>query len=676
MTTNTTKQNRLIHEASPYLLQHAHNPVDWYPWGQEAFDKAMKEDKPVFLSIGYSTCHWCHVMAHESFEDKDVANVLNSGFVSVKVDREQRPDIDEVYMSVCQAMTGSGGWPLSIFMGADKRPFFAGTYFPRDTAFGRIGFIELCANVLRVWKTDRQSLLENSSRIIEHLTAQPAAGSAAEDADAVIDSGYRHLEAGFDKEHGGFSHAPKFPTPHNILFLLKYSTAKNEPKALRMAELTLESMFRGGIYDHIGGGFSRYSTDREWLVPHFEKMLYDNAMLLLAYSEAYTATKKDKYRAVIDGIAGYVLRDMRSQSGGFYSAEDADSEGVEGKFYVFGYDELKKNFSDEDMQILEKSFGVTKQGNFEGKNIINKIGLSLEETQEQQDVIKKLYDMRQKRIRPFKDTKISASWNGLMIEALCRAGIATSNQSYIDSAKNAAEFIIDHMMFGEELYGIYKEGSSPTGAFLADYANFANALIALYSATLDLRYLIRALRLAKQMISQFFDENENSFYMSGKNGEELFFRAKDEYDGAMPSGSSCAVKCLHSLSELTGDDGFTQLLKRAVKSFCVTAGQMPGAYIHFLSTLLSMSTGHSQVVIAADKDSEKANNAYERLLKEHLPFTTLIRYDGSGRAKQAFPLLSAYETSSAFTAYVCENFACNKPIDSPDDLFSLLGVSL
>ncbi|NLX92844.1 MAG: thioredoxin domain-containing protein [Clostridiales bacterium] len=663
--------NNLIHEASPYLVQHAYNPVDWYPWGDEAFAKAVAEDKPIFLSIGYSTCHWCHVMAHESFEDEGAAAVLNAGFVSIKVDREQRPDIDEVYMSVCQAMTGSGGWPLSIFMTADKKPFFAGTYLPTQSAYGRVGFIELCTNILRLWDDDRQSLLKNSAAIIDHLSKQRTQSGAPVDTEVLINRGYSNLKGSFDSTYGGFSQSPKFPSPHNILFLLQYSKAKGDAAALHMAEHTLVQMYRGGIYDHIGGGFSRYSTDGEWLVPHFEKMLYDNAMHLLAYSEAFSLTKNQVYKPIIDGIATYVLRDMRSSSGGFYSAEDADSEGEEGRFYVFGYDELEAALSLDELRLLEQNFGVSRQGNFEGTNILHIMGRG----DDCGAILQKLYDVRDKRIRPFKDTKISISWNGLMIEALCRAGEVTGNRDYIDSAKKAVDFILEKARENGELFGIHKDGAQPTKAFLADYANFANGLIALYLATTELAYLKEAKSLAVHMVSLFWEDEQNRFYMTRKGDKELFVRPKDEYDGAMPSGTSCAIRCLGSLVKLTGDADLSGMFDKAVAAFLSTAASIPSAFVHFLSSLFDNTVVHRQVIITANKDNDEARSVYNRLLKEYRPFTTLIFYDGSAQAKAIFPELSRYDASKPFAAYVCENFACQSPIYSPVELIKQLGLA-
>ena len=665
--------NKLINETSPYLLQHAHNPVDWYPWGQEAFDKAKKEDKPVFLSIGYSTCHWCHVMAHESFEDKEVAKALNDSFISVKVDREERPDIDEVYMSVCQAMTGSGGWPLTIIMRPDKKPFYAGTYLPRESAFGRTGLIELLERVAELWETDREGLVSNGEKITGYFSGKAQVERKTVDVEKIIRGAYSHIKNSYEEEYGGFSQSPKFPSPHYLLFLLKYWKAYGDDDALRMAEHTLGAMYRGGIFDHVGGGFSRYSTDRQWLVPHFEKMLYDNALLLLAYSEGYAATGNELYKTVTQNIAAYVMRDMQSLEGGFYSAEDADSEGKEGKYYVWDYAELEKLLTDDELCLLEARYGVSKRGNFEGKNILNLINAAGKGGALETSALGKLYEARRKRVPPFKDTKIMASWNGLMIEALARAGEVFGDKECLISAAKAADFVLGNMT-GGKLHGSYKEGTLSKKAFLADYANMAGALAELYSATLDTKYLEKAMGLVKEMIDSFWDKGEKRFFMCAKGEEELFMRPRDEYDGAMPSGNSSAITVLAKLKDMTGLDWIREALGSAVEGFAPTAAGTPGAYVHFISSLLSESVPHRQVVIAAGKDDIEALEAYRTIRRSFLPFTTAIYYDKSEQMKALVPDLEQYDTEEPFAGYVCENFACKKPVADPDGLMRELGL--
>ena len=610
-------------------------------------------------------------MAHESFESQDVADILNAGFVSVKVDREERPDIDEVYMSVCQAMTGSGGWPLTILMTADKKPFFAGTYFPKGSEFGRMGLTELIEKIIGIWSKDRESLIQNSQKIFE-LFKDTGDGARHEAADqkAILEKAFDDIKGSFDAQYGGFSYSPKFPAPHYLLYLLHYWKAYGDPKTLDMVETTLEHMYRGGIFDHVGYGFSRYSTDHQWLVPHFEKMLYDNAMLLLAYTECFAATGKQKYQDIGKKIATYVLRDMRSPDGGFYSAEDADSEGVEGKYYVWDYSELENLLSGDELRLLEERYGVTRRGNFEGKNILNLTG---EDTGDMDAVFKKLYDVRLKRIPPFKDTKISASWNGLMIEALARAGAVMGEPAYIESAKKAADFVLSEMI-GEKggLSGSYKDGRRSEKGFLGDYANMINALTALYSVALDIRYLQEAARLAEDMIQIFWDEDEDRFYMCKKEEEELFFRPRDEYDGAMPSGNASAITALLRLCNLTGHAQFCETVDRAMNVFSVKANASPGSYVHFLTSLLVRLIPHRQVMISAERVDKAAVDTYATIARRFLPFTTVIYYDRSSQTDESFPKLSGDKTTEPFAGYVCENFSCQNPVYSREDLLLAL----
>ncbi len=467
--------NRLKNEKSPYLLQHADNPVDWYPWGPEAFEKARQEDKPIFLSIGYSTCHWCHVMEHESFEDEEVARLLNQTFVSIKVDREERPDIDQLYMTVAQLMTGGGGWPLNIFMTPDKEPFFAATYIPKENRYGRLGLMELIPRVDELWRTSRQELLSSADRIVAALKqVSESQGSSLLDA-SVLDKAYQQLLDSFDKDLGGFGSAPKFPSPHNFYFLLRYWQRSGREEALDMVEKTLQAMRAGGIYDHVGFGFHRYSTDAGWLVPHFEKMLYDQALLTLAYTEVFQATGKSFYQTTAREILSYILRDMQSPEGAFYSAEDADSEGEEGKFYLWSYDELENLLSDRELDHLVRHFGIKPEGNFldqdggssSGLNILHWSRRANEAQEDFEAIRKKLFDYREKRIHPLKDDKILTSWNGLMIAALARAGGAFSEKAYTDAAEKAASFILAQMRDGRGrlLHRFRGGGGGDTGFF-------------------------------------------------------------------------------------------------------------------------------------------------------------------------------------------------------------------
>jgi uncharacterized protein YyaL (SSP411 family) len=662
--------NRLIHETSPYLLQHAHNPVDWYPWGDEAFVKAKAEDKPVFLSVGYSACHWCHVMAHESFEDEDTAKLLNEHFVSVKVDREERPDIDEVYMNACQAMTGSGGWPLSIFMTPDKKPFYAGTYFPPRNAYGRTGFPDLLIRISELWRTEREALVRQGEKVVNALSGTRGGSGKPYEPKALVESGYRALMHAFDRTYGGFSHAPKFPMPHYLTFLLAYGQAYQSKKAIRMAAFTLEQMYRGGIFDHVGGGFSRYSTDERWLVPHFEKMLYDNALLLSAYSRCYAVTGNVICREAAIKICEYVLRDMRSPESAFYSAQDADSEGEEGRFYTWEYEELQSVLSDNEIGILEERYGVSRNGNFEGRNILHITGDSNNHADDA--ILQKLYDARRRRVPPLKDTKISASWNGLMIEALTEAGLYLGKEPYITAARHAADFILERMTAPDgSVIGIY--GKSSLG-FLSDHANIACALIKLYTATLNLSYLERARAVTDTLIGRFFESGENRFYMTGRKDEALFMRPRDDYDGAMPSGAARAIAAMLYLYRITGNESLQNILDAAVGAFSAEAQDSPVSHVHFLDMLLSRLVPLRQIVICAPRDDEEAMDAYRAIISRYLPFTSAIFYDRSEKMRLLLPSLRQYDTPDGFAAYICENFTCGAPVYAPARLLEILKI--
>ena len=545
--------NFLKNETSPYLLQHAENPVNWYPWCKEAFERAKREDKPVFLSIGYSTCHWCHVMAHESFEDEETARILNQYFISIKVDKEERPDIDSIYMSVCQAFTGSGGWPTTIFLTPDQKPFFAGTYFPKKAKYGQIGLQELLLAIWEKWKTDRKTLLDSAEDVISHLNRKNESGNSGheseeiEDADVqLIETAYSHYKRLFDLRNGGFGGAPKFPTPHNLLFLMRYFEKSGKKEALDMVEKTLIQMYRGGIFDHIGGGFSRYSTDDYFLVPHFEKMLYDNALLIMAYCKAYQLTAKSIYYVAAKKTADYVLREMNSEEGGFYSAQDADSEGVEGKYYLFEPKEILQICGKEEGRRFNQYFDITDKGNFEGKSIpnllkqneleqlkengpeeskknnnadllecnkaqgldrksISDLFVSNRFQQEFDECKKKLYKYRKKRYQLHLDDKILTSWNGLMISAMCCLYRVSGDKNYLEAAVKAQSFIEKNLCDGHTLFVSFREGKRSEKGFLDDYANEALALIHLYEATFHKNYLEKAKQFCQKAMENFYD---------------------------------------------------------------------------------------------------------------------------------------------------------------------------
>jgi uncharacterized protein len=572
------KENRLAKEKSPYLLQHKYNPVDWYAWSDEAFEKARKEDKPVFLSIGYSTCHWCHVMEKESFEDEEVAKLMNDAFVSIKVDREERPDIDGIYMTVCQMLTGGGGWPLTIIMTPGKKPFFAGTYFPRDGRFGRMGMKELIPRIKELWQNKKDDILNSANQIstaLQSAASLPAGNSLNEE---IFKIAYKELESRYDEEYGGFGSAPKFPTPHNLIFLLRYRKRYDEKKALDMVEKTLTEMRRGGIYDHIGFGFSRYSTDPQWLVPHFEKMLYDQALLTLAYVETYQATKNPFYKKTAEEILEYVKRDMTSPEGGFYSAEDADSEGEEGKFYLWTEEEIR-NILPDDADLFIKVFNIKKEGNWidsvhgtkTDTNILHLksdlITLAKENNLTEEKLSakieysrKKLYEVREKRIHPHKDDKILTDWNGLMISAFAKAAQAFNNKEYSETAKKAADFIIKDLITEDgKLLHRYRDGEAGITANADDYAFFIQALLDLYETIFEVKYLKSALKLNEDFIHHFWDRENKGFFFTPDYGEQLIVRQKEIYDGAVPSGNSIAMLNLLRIGRITAKPEFEEM---------------------------------------------------------------------------------------------------------------------
>jgi len=540
--------NQLQFEKSPYLLQHKDNPVHWMPWEEQAFSAARSQDKPIFLSIGYSTCHWCHVMAHESFEDQAVADALNKNFISIKVDREERPDVDTVYMAACQAMTGSGGWPLTVLMTPDQKPFWVGTYLPKPT------LLSLLSQTARLWREEREQLLRAGDELTAHLRREDTARPDIPKRELVIRAAMQYAQL-FDPDWGGFGQAPKFPTPHNLLFLMRYARCTGDGTAMQMVEKTLESMYRGGIFDHIGGGFSRYSTDRHWLVPHFEKMLYDNALLTFVYAEAFQNTHRPLYASVVRRTAEYVLRELQGPQGGFYCGQDADSGGIEGKYYCFTPEELQSVLGFEDAQLFCRRYGITQQGNFEGKSIPNLLAQpDIDEAPAQIGTIReRLRVYRLDRTSLHKDDKVLTAWNGLMIAAMAKAGSALNEPRYLESAARAADFIRQSLTTPEgKLLARWRDNHAAFPGKLEDYAFFCWGLLELYDATLDLQYLIDAHRLTQLLLDLFFDPDKGGFYPYASDAEQLLTRTKEVYDGAMPSGNGVAALVLSRLARLTG----------------------------------------------------------------------------------------------------------------------------
>lgn len=644
--------NHLKHETSPYLLQHSENPVDWYPWGEEAFRRAREEDKPVFLSIGYSTCHWCHVMARESFEDPGTAELLNRWFISIKADREERPDLDSVYMTVCQTFTGSGGWPASIFLTAEKQPFFAGTYFPKQRRGSMMSFRELLTLLHDAWERDRSALLARAGEITAYLNRPPVSKGGVVP-DDLTENAVRLFRQQFDPENGGFGSAPKFPSPHNLLFLLTYYRRRGDPSCLEMAERTLLQMYRGGIFDHIGGGFCRYSTDERFLVPHFEKMLYDNAMLILAYSDAFATTKKTVYLRAAEQTADYILREMTAPEGGFYSAQDADSDGVEGKYYLFKPEELLSLLGPEQGTAFNRHFDITPGGNFDGKNIPNLLQ-SDPSDRSFDGMLETVCQYRKTRCDLRPDDKILTAWNGLMIAALCRLYQAAGTERYLEAAKRADQYLRANLWTDGELYVSCRNGRRGAKGFLDEYAAYLYAQLALYGATLEETYLERAEQLCRDAQDRFQDREGDGFYLYGTENEPLLFRPKETYDGAMPSGNSLMAWNLVRLSQLVSEQTYGPMAERQLRFLETESAQYPAGYAMFLLALLDHQDPPPKVTAVLTDRGEA------RPLPLTLPAeaAVVLRKPGTD-----YPL-----KNGTTTFYVCRGHSCRPPVNRLDSL--------
>lgn len=682
MVLNNKEANKLIEEKSPYLLQHAYNPVEWYPWGEEAFQKAKNEDKPIFLSIGYSTCHWCHVMAHESFEDSEVAELMNQTFISIKVDREERPDIDKIYMDVCQLLTGSGGWPLTIIMTPDKKPFFAGTYFPKKSRYGRIGFIELIERIDVLWKTERKKILNSAEDItfsLQNITNE-APGEKLDEKN--LREAFSQLAMQFDEKYGGFGSRPKFPTPHNLVFLLRFWNRTDKKEALEMIEKTLKEMRKGGIYDHLGFGFHRYSTDEHWLVPHFEKMLYDQALLAITYIEAFLATKNEEYAITAKQIFEYVLRDMTSKEGGFYSAEDADSEGVEGKFYVWSEEELKVILNEENFTIVKETFNINKEGNFleeatqekTNNNIlfmqksIQELAKNFNMTESSfksrlKEIRKTMFGIREKRIHPHKDDKILTDWNGLMIAALAKGYSAFQNKTYLDAAKKAVDFILKILYDSDgNLLHRFRDGQAEIKGYLTDHAFLIWGLIELYESTFDVEYLSHALKLNEKLLDQFWDGNIGGFYFSARDAEKLITKKKEIYDGAIPSGNSIALLNLLRLSLITGNHELEEKADILMRVFSEKIKSNPLAFTQFFIAVDFAVGPTYSVVIAGDTNAENTLRFLNEIYSIYVPNKVLIfrpTNDANPEIDKFADDIHYYDKlNDKATVYVCVNNMC------------------
>ncbi|NPV63083.1 MAG: thioredoxin domain-containing protein [Methanotrichaceae archaeon] len=676
------RSNRLISEKSPYLLQHAYNPVDWYPWGEEAFQKAKKTDKLIFLSIGYSTCHWCHVMAHESFEDPEVAELMNEAFISIKVDREERPDIDQIFMKVCLMATGSGGWPLTIIMTPDKKPVFAATYIPKGGRFGMGGLKELIPQIRTMWKEDREKMLQSADRMVAGLGRQEKKPAQALDVSA-LEKCYGGLSSTFDSQNGGFGVAPKFPTPHNLMFLLRYWQRSKDPYALQMVETTLQAMRMGGVYDQVGFGFHRYSTDAEWFVPHFEKMLYDQALLAMAYIEAYQATGKEEYASTAREVLEYVLRDMTSPEGGFYSAEDADSEGVEGKFYLWSAEELKRLLSTEEMGLLIRLYDVHQDGNFElGQNILrlrssvydaaSTLNISLDSLRDRVEAIRrKLFSARQGRVRPLRDDKILADWNGLQIAALSKAARALNEQKYAEAASRAAKFVLEKMRTPDGRLLHRFKGEAGIRANLDDYAFTVWGLIEVYECTFEASYLREALLLNSDMLDHFWDGQHGGLFFTADDAEPLLVRQKEVYDGAVPSGNSVAMLNLLRLSHLTGRPELEEKASLLADSFSGQVASHPLGHSMFMCALdLALGPAYEVALVGTDGDEVLAE-MLAALGSRFLPRASVVLVSDDMREMAEYARGLSMLNGRA-TAYVCSGYSCEAPTNEPQKMIDML----
>jgi uncharacterized protein YyaL (SSP411 family) len=688
--------NQLIHEKSPYLLQHAHNPVDWFPWGDKAFAEAKKENKPIFLSIGYSTCHWCHVMERESFENPQIAKLMNDAFINIKVDREERPDIDSLYMSVAQMMTGSGGWPLTIIMTPDKKPFFAATYIPPESRFGRIGMDELIPEIQRLWKQDRKRLDIITKNIQENLESSARGSSGAKLEEGVLEMTYDRLQERFDEQYGGFGFRPKFPSPHNLLFLLRYWKRTKNGEALRMVEKTLQAMRLGGIFDHVGFGFHRYSTDPKWLLPHFEKMLYDQAMLTMAYAEAYQATKKDEYAQTVREIISYVRRDMTSPEGGFYSAEDADSEGEEGKFYVWTEEEVCRVLSKKEADVYLKVYNFKVDGNFLEEATGKRMGTNIPHLQNSLAVEakaqkitekafvkilggarKKLFTVREQRIHPHKDDKILTDWNGLMIAALAKTARVLDEPYFAEAAKDAVTFILTQMQNEEgRLLHRYRDGEVAIPAFLDDYAFMIWGLLELYETTLEPEYLQKAIDLNTELLTHFWDKTHGGFFFTADDAEDLLVRKKDAYDGAIPSGNSVAMLNLLRIGRLTAKSEFELKAAKIGQAFTGDVLNAPLGFSFMISSV-DFAVGPSfEIVIVGDPAAADTQTMIRAINDQFIPNKVSLLVPTDERAEnivQLAPFVKEYTAiEGKSTAYICSNHVCQNPTTNTQKMLELL----
>ena len=674
--------NQLINETSPYLLQHANNPVDWYPWGEEAFEKARSENKPVLLSIGYSACHWCHVMAHESFEDEEIAKLMNENFVNIKVDREERPDLDQIYMNAVQMMTHHGGWPMTVFLTPDAVPFYGGTYYPPEDRYNMPGFPRVLIGVAEAYRTRPTDITETGTSLVNELRRlSVTSGSDHPIEPELLDAAYVGMIRNYDSINGGFGGAPKFPPAMTLEFLLRTFARTGNKEALEMVKFTCEKMANSGMYDQVGGGFHRYSTDAKWLVPHFEKMLYDNALLSRLYLHYFQVSQDPKAREIVEGILDYVLREMTDASGGFYSTQDADSEGHEGKFFVWDIKEIRDALSEEQANLFCTYYNITEGGNFEGKNIPN-VTRSLEELATQRNVPvaaleeslneskRKLFELREKRVKPGRDEKVITAWNGLMMASFAEAGVILDRPDYTDAARQNAEFVITNLRQDGTLLRTWKDGVAKFNGYLEDYAFLSEGLMTLFETTGEFRWLTKALAFTEQMIAEFWDEEGGAFFFTGKSHENLIVRSKDFFDNATPSGNSVAALLLLKAAVFTDKEKYRNLATALLREIADQVRRYPSGFGYALSAAdLLLSTPKEVAIIGSNP------NDIQPMLREvwrrYLPNKVVA-------ASYGLDLLPLWEGRTMVdgrpTAYVCEHYVCKQPVTEASELAEILGT--
>ena len=672
--------NNLINETSPYLLQHANNPVQWYAWNDEALKKSKEENKPIFLSIGYRSCHWCHVMAHESFENEEVAEFMNSNFINIKVDREERPDIDDIYQKVCQIATGQGGWPLSIFLTPDQKPFYVGTYFPVLDSYGRPGFGSICRQLAQAWKEKPKDIEKSAENFLDALTKTETVKAQSKLERSILDEAAMNLFQLGDSTFGGFGSAPKFPNAANMSFLFRYAKISGLSRFSEFALKTLNKMAKGGIFDQIGGGFHRYSTDAKWLVPHFEKMLYDNALIPVNYAEAYQITKDPFYLGVLRKTLDYILREMTMPEGGFYSAYDADSEGIEGKFYVWKKSDIKEILGT-DADIFCLYYDVTDGGNWEGNNIlcnnlnISTVAFNFGITEDKvRDIIQscseKLREVRSKRIMPGLDDKVLTSWNSLMITAFAKGYRVTHDHRYIDAAKKCVEFIEKNLFVNGKLLRTYKNGASKIDGYLEDYSYFANALLDVFEIEPNSKYLKLAIALGKQLQEHFWDSESSSFFMTSDDHERLIIRPKSSYDLSLPSGNSVSAFVMLRLYHFTQNPEFLGMATRVMESQAQMAAENPFGFGYLLNTISIYLQKPVEITVINPENSDICNS----IDNNYIPNSILVTIKNSAQLEELseFPFFKGKAYEDKTSVFICKDFACSLPLHNLDEITSNL----